>query len=181
MNIEPTTHYRLSGPSADAEWAALAPNDGILHLGPHRLPYSISLFHQLRCLDVIRRQLNAAIVATDDDDDDHPSDSEPSSSSWSSSPDDRDGLDGLGRHCLNYMRQMVLCRADLALDPVLGRGLEARVRPDTNRCVDWRRVYEELQKNQREYARWVSERQRQDQDQDRIPFVLSPPSARPVP
>ena len=56
----------------------------------------------------------------------------------------------LSRHCLNYMRQMVLCRADLALDPVLGRGTEARVRPDTNQCVDWRRVYQELEKNRRE-------------------------------
>jgi hypothetical protein len=50
---------------------------------------------------------------------------------------------------------MVLCRADLALDPVLGRALEARVRPDTNQCVDWRRVYEELDRNQREYAQWL--------------------------
>src|SRR5260370_20884925 len=41
MNIEPTKHYQLSGHNADAEWAALAPHDGILHLGPHRQPYSI--------------------------------------------------------------------------------------------------------------------------------------------
>jgi len=67
-----------------------------------------------------------------------------------------------GLHCLNYMR------ADGALPgriprwiPVLEGALEARVHPDTNRCVDWRRVYEELEKNQREYARWASESQRQ--------------------
>ncbi|KAN0103690.1 hypothetical protein V8E52_011715 [Russula decolorans] len=129
MNIEPTKHYQLSGHNADAEWAALAPHNGIIHLGPHRQPYSISLFHQLRCLDIIRRDM----IVVD--------------------PEDTTGSK-LSRHCLNYMRQMVLCRADLALDPVLGRGLEARVRPDTNQCVDWRRVYEELEKNQREYAQW---------------------------
>jgi len=141
MNIEPTTHYQLSGgPSADAEWAALAPNDGILHLGPHRLPYSISLFHQLRCLDIIRLNIASKI-----DDAESPF----------------RGDNKLARHCLNYMRQMVLCRADLAVDPALGRELEARVRPDTNQCVDWRRVYEELEKNQREYARWASESQHQ--------------------
>ena len=145
MNIEPTTHYQLSGgPSADAEWAALAPNDGILHLGPHRLPYSISLFHQLRCLDIIRLNIASSSESTKVDDD-------------SGSP--LRGDNRLARHCLNYMRQMVLCRADLAVDPVLGRELEARVRPDTNQCVDWRRVYEELEKNQREYARWASESQ----------------------
>jgi hypothetical protein len=123
MNIEPTKHYQLSGQSADAEWAALAPNNGILHLGPRRQPYSVSLFHQLRCLDIIRRDIVESLP---------PEDSK------------------LSRHCLNYMRQMVLCRTDLAVDPVLGRGADARVRPDTNQCVDWRRVYEELEKNQRE-------------------------------
>jgi Mycotoxin biosynthesis protein UstYa len=136
MNIEPTKHYQLSGHNADAEWAALAPHNGIIRLGPHRQPYSISLFHQLRCLDILRRDI---IVESES--------FPPGEDTTSSSK--------LSRHCLNYMRQMVLCRADLALDPVLGRGLEARVRPDTNQCVDWRRVYEELEKNQREYdAQW---------------------------
>jgi len=130
MNIEPTKHYQLSGPTADAEWAALAPHNGILHLGPQRRPYSVSLFHQLRCLDIIRRDIAVESLPPEES--------------------------KLSRHCLNYMRQMVLCRADLAVDPVLGRGLEARVRADTNQCVDWRRVYEELEKNQREYARWVA-------------------------
>ena len=135
MNIEPTKHYQLSGPTADAEWAALAPNNGIfrLGLGPERLgqPYSVSLFHQLRCLDIIRRDIVGSLLPPEDD-------------------------GKLSRHCLNYMRQMVLCRADLAVDPVLGRGQEARVRADTNQCVDWRRVYDELEKNQREYARWTA-------------------------
>lgn len=134
MNIEPTKHYQLSGLAADEEWAALAPNNGILHLGPQRLPYSVSLFHQLRCLDIIRRDVAESLP---------PEDSQ------------------LSRHCLNYMRQMVLCRADLAVDPVLGRGADARVRPDTNQCVDWRRVYKELEKNQQEYARWAAAAERQ--------------------
>ncbi|KAF8466075.1 hypothetical protein DFH94DRAFT_348028 [Russula ochroleuca] len=129
MNIEPTKHYQLSGQNADAEWAALAPNDGILHLGLERQPYSVSLFHQLRCLDIIRRDIVGSLPSEDSK---------------------------LSRHCLNYMRQMVLCRADLAVDPVLGRAHEARVRADTNQCVDWRRVYDELEKNQREYARWAA-------------------------
>ncbi|KAH9979597.1 hypothetical protein BGW80DRAFT_1157917, partial [Lactifluus volemus] len=124
MYIEPTKHYQLSGHDADAEWAALAPNDGIIHLGPHRQPYSISLFHQLRCLDIIRRDVVGSF------------------------PPERNKL---SRHCLNYMRQMVLCRADLALDPVLGREFEVEVHAETNQCVDWRRVYQEVEKNQQEY------------------------------
>jgi hypothetical protein len=50
---------------------------------------------------------------------------------------------------------MVLCRADLAVDPIMGRGLEVEVRAETNQCIDWRRVYQKLEENQREYARWV--------------------------
>ncbi|KAF8497917.1 hypothetical protein F5888DRAFT_1613060 [Russula emetica] len=149
INIEPTKHYQLSGYNADAEWAALAPQNGIIHLGPHRQPYSISLFHQLRCLDIIRRD----IVNPP-----RPESLPPPEAEDNDSNSKKKNLKKkkLSRHCLNYMRQMVLCRTDLALDPVLGRGgidsEEARVRPDTNQCVDWRRVYEELEKNQREYA-----------------------------
>jgi hypothetical protein len=53
------------------------------------------------------------------------------------------------------MRQMVLrvSQGDLAVDPdVLGKKLEARVqvRADTKQCVDRSRVYEELERNQRD-------------------------------
>ena len=128
MNIEPTKHYQLSGYNADAEWAALAPNNGILYLGPHRQPFSISLFHQLRCLDIIRRDVAETLPQEES---------------------------RLSRHCLNYMRQMVLCSTDLAVDPVMGRELEAEVRAETNQCVDWRHVYQTLEENQREYIKWV--------------------------
>jgi len=47
MDIVATKHYQLSGYNADAEWAALAPNNGTLYLGPQRRSFSISLFHQL--------------------------------------------------------------------------------------------------------------------------------------
>jgi Mycotoxin biosynthesis protein UstYa len=126
MYIEPTKHYQLSGHNADAEWATLVPNDGIIYLGPHGQPYSISLFHQLRCLDIIRRDVVGSL------------------------PPERSKL---SQHCLNYMRQMVLCRADLAVDPVLGRESKVEVRAETNQCVDWRRVYQEVEKSQQEYLK----------------------------
>jgi hypothetical protein len=77
MNIEPTTHYHISGYNADTEWAALAPNNGTLYLGLHHQPFSISLFHQLRCLDIIRRGVSEVL----------------------SQEESR-----LSRHCLNYVR-----------------------------------------------------------------------------
>ena len=54
MNIEATKHYQSSGYNANAACAALSPNNGTFYLGPQRQPLSISLFHQLRCLDIIR-------------------------------------------------------------------------------------------------------------------------------
>ncbi|KAI0371485.1 hypothetical protein BV20DRAFT_1051511 [Pilatotrama ljubarskyi] len=56
MYFEPTVHYQLNSTEADAEWAALTPlNDGIVYAGSERQPYLLSIFHQLRCLDVLRR------------------------------------------------------------------------------------------------------------------------------
>ncbi|KAM5540006.1 hypothetical protein V8D89_006338 [Ganoderma adspersum] len=34
------------------------PEGGVIHLGPERTPYIVSMMHQLRCLDVIRDQLS---------------------------------------------------------------------------------------------------------------------------
>ncbi|KAI0284462.1 hypothetical protein BC826DRAFT_942455 [Russula brevipes] len=65
------------------------------------------------------------------------------------------------QHCLNHVWQGALSRGSRAGPRVLaGRGRSARRecgRADTNLCVDWRRVYEELEKDQQEYARWAAE------------------------
>ncbi|KAH9051198.1 hypothetical protein EDB83DRAFT_2202524, partial [Lactarius deliciosus] len=63
------------------------PNNGTLHLGSQYRPFGISLFHQLRC-------------------------SEPEGIMC----DIIEALPKLSRHCLDYMRQMVFCFADLVVD-----------------------------------------------------------------
>ncbi|PBK61871.1 hypothetical protein ARMSODRAFT_622999 [Armillaria solidipes] len=40
--------------AADSEWETLFPRNGLIVLGPHEQVFSISMFHQLRCLNVIR-------------------------------------------------------------------------------------------------------------------------------
>jgi len=56
LNVENTVHYQLNSSVADAEWAALVPpNGGIVHVGPDRQPFMPSVFHQLRCLDILRQ------------------------------------------------------------------------------------------------------------------------------
>ena len=89
MFVENTDHYALDTEEGIAEWASLVPPDGgvIKIPGHENQPLTISLFHQLRCLDVLR----GAVV---------------------SSLQNRTAADPKTIHCLNYLRQMVLCRAD---------------------------------------------------------------------
>ncbi|KAI9068925.1 hypothetical protein FKP32DRAFT_1560703 [Trametes sanguinea] len=122
-------HY---GFNASAAWRALVPGDGLIHLGPHREPFTVSMLHQLRCLDVMREQLTKPRAAREE---------QPA------------------RHCVNYIRQMILCRGDTQLDPYQ---YPSNNRPvDANpirRCLDWRAVYDAVDENQREYAQWLAKR-----------------------
>ena len=58
----------------------------------------------------------------------------------------------LARHCMNYLRQMILCRADTRLEPVRSPIGHARTMSEvTHVCQDWSTVYEAAEENQREY------------------------------
>ncbi|KAJ7736775.1 hypothetical protein DFH07DRAFT_842772 [Mycena maculata] len=127
MFVEDTAHFQMDD---DLEWDSLSPGDGLVYLGDDHQPFIPSMFHQLRCLNIIRR----AVV-----------DLEASGTNETVQPTD------LGHHCVNYLRQMVLCRGDLALDRVLGKPFP-NVFPDTYQCRDWSTVYHEVEKNQRMYA-----------------------------
>lgn len=124
MNIEDTVHFSLEN---DADWDALTPGDGLVYLGEDAQPFTPSMFHQLRCLNIIRK----AVVEL-----------EASGTNETVIPSD------LSYHCVNYLRQMVLCRGDLELDPVLGKPFP-NVFPDSYQCKDWTQVYREVEKNQR--------------------------------
>jgi hypothetical protein len=87
---EDSAHYRI-GDSAEvgAEWQALSPGDGLFKLGD--TVYTTSMFHQLRCLDVLRKEFARPF------------------------PQNRGLSSQITRHCFNYLRQMILCRSDLHL------------------------------------------------------------------
>ncbi|KAG0700583.1 hypothetical protein DFH29DRAFT_931313 [Suillus ampliporus] len=124
--FEESVHYQINTEDGRAEWASLTPGSGLVYLGEQHHPFSISMFHQLRCLDIIREDLTGTISNA-----------------------------ALSRHCLNYLRQMVMCRGDAQLENVLGLSeenpSEALVRPGTYMCNNWNFVLEEVKKNQ---ARW---------------------------
>lgn len=103
-----------------------------MYLGEEYRPHSVSMFHQLSCLDVLRQELFKAHMA-----------------------DNRPPPTGLGKHCLNYLRQMVLCRSDLGLDYAVGKP-EVKLFSDTYVCRDWSRAYDGLSTNQEVYRQWMA-------------------------
>lgn len=107
-------HYGLSD---DIDWEALVPHGGVIHLGPERQQYSIALFHQLRCLDILRK-------------------AKPEHASE----------DPLIVHCINYLRQMMHCHMDMHLDSIVGPGTPIYVM-ETRTCRDWATVYAEVERN----------------------------------
>jgi len=124
---EPTIHYAVDD---DAQWNSTLPlGSGMIHLGPERRPFSISLFHQLRCLDILRREIHARTKAGD-------------KASQASE---------LSSHCMNYLRQMILCRADTRLEP--GRhhyGPHITGWTITGTCNDYEAVFSAANRNYEE-------------------------------
>ncbi|KAH9929376.1 uncharacterized protein B0H18DRAFT_953560 [Fomitopsis serialis] len=98
MSIGDTVRYQLNDPFAEEEYARLMPSGGHLvyvhdagrprgdaveEPGPRA--YTVTLFHQLKCLDIIRRELTDDSLET---------------------PTIR------AAHCMNYLRQMIICRVN---------------------------------------------------------------------
>ena len=49
---EDSVHYALDTPTGKAAWKATLPRGGaVVHLGPDARPFTVSMFHQLHCLD----------------------------------------------------------------------------------------------------------------------------------
>jgi len=90
----------------------------------------VSMFHQLRCVNVVREQLVVPKRARHAE---------------------------LAQHCMNYLRQMILCRGDSFLEPYQYPSRISGV--DSNpvrQCWDWEVVYRATEENQEEHARWLS-------------------------
>ncbi|KAJ7153216.1 hypothetical protein C8R46DRAFT_1119773 [Mycena filopes] len=118
MDVHNSANYPLNGSHADVQWAALVPHGGLVHLGPQRELFMVSMYHQLRCLDIIRRDYGEGSMG------------KPETSA-------------VTRHCLNYIRQMVLCRGDKRLECVVDPFGEHAVQVrGTQTCRDWTKIYD---------------------------------------
>ncbi|EMD31936.1 hypothetical protein CERSUDRAFT_119268 [Gelatoporia subvermispora B] len=126
MWFEEPIHFDLDSPNGELEWASLVPGPNVIHLGSHQTAFSISMIHQLRCLDIVREALVHGL---------HNGTSR---------------REELTRHCMNYLRQNVLCRGDTFLEPFhYFTENDADITYDTYQCTDWGAVYKAVEAHQR--------------------------------
>ncbi|KAI0342384.1 hypothetical protein BDW22DRAFT_1357718 [Trametopsis cervina] len=141
LTLEDSRHYALSSADADAEWESVYPGGGLgfVRLGPHKRFFSLSMFHQMHCLDSLRR----AVLGR-----------EHSHGAREGGSGEEEVLHGRdvehSAHCLNYLRQTVLCAADLTLEPEIGEEGSQEVGEGlgvTHVCRDWGKVYDFAKRN----------------------------------
>lgn len=129
MNIFDTVHYPLDQ-SGVPQYSQLMPSGGhVVHISDlsnqksSPEAYTVTLFHQLKCLDIIHHNyINDA----------------------SPSP--------LLSHCMNYLRQTVLCHPDTRIESVKSKAGKSSRQYETV-CRDWSVVYEEAERNFESYTR----------------------------
>ncbi|KAL1949587.1 hypothetical protein VTO73DRAFT_8468 [Trametes versicolor] len=139
LSHEDSFHYALDTELGIAEWNVTLPKGGaVLRLGPDHRPFTLSTFHQLRCLNIIRDTL---IMLYRDQ-----------------SADVGPRRVRLAEHCMNYLRQTVSCRADLRLENVRASvGAQVTVSDITHTCKDWTAVYRAAEDNYEHYLATVGE------------------------
>ncbi|EJC99619.1 uncharacterized protein FOMMEDRAFT_93219, partial [Fomitiporia mediterranea MF3/22] len=131
MHIATSIRYELNTTEGAEEWKRLVPSQGhVVFVNADSRswpkPYTVTLFHQMKCLDILRE-------------------------AYLSPPVERPSM--LVRHCLNYLRQTVLCRPNLWLESVKNPAGQASREYDMV-CHDWTKVYEEAERNQMEFKAW---------------------------
>lgn len=128
LRFDDTVYY---APNASSEWDSTFPStDGFVRLGPDHHLYGISMFHQLHCL----QQFSAAVAKR---------------------PTMQMQWDHIS-HCMNYVRQAVLCAANTRLEPLKEspEGLKVDGLGLDHKCRDWTRLWEAAEEN---YKTWRPE------------------------
>ncbi|TFK53457.1 hypothetical protein OE88DRAFT_1733379 [Heliocybe sulcata] len=119
-----STHYGISSEEDEHDWASVFPDgNGFVRMGHDKRLFALSAYHEMHCMQSVRRAIF------------------------------QEGHgDGHVQHCLNYLRQMILCRTDVQLEPVVEDGTVAWGRERT--CRSREELYGWLSKNMAEYRAW---------------------------
>ncbi|KAJ7217068.1 hypothetical protein GGX14DRAFT_533680 [Mycena pura] len=135
MTLHESVHFALNASDAVAadEWVLISSvpkGIGRTRLGPTQRVYVVTVAHQLHCL----RRIHIALLNRED----------PLANS------------GHIHHCLNYLRQTLLCEAADTLErgDFMERDYELERISDTLLCRDWDRVFEILDGKYDEWITW---------------------------
>ncbi|KAF7322293.1 Hydrolase-4 domain-containing protein [Mycena chlorophos] len=128
MIVEESRWYPIDGGRDTVElWSTTSPVGlSYVRLGPEFRTFAVSMFHDMHCLRFMRVIIDGRY---DEDSQEHM------------------------HHCLNYLRQSILCSPDLTLEPadVLDRDFEVDRVGSAHVCSDWTVMYEEAEAN---FNRW---------------------------
>lgn len=168
LSIENSRHYFLDSADADEEWKSVYPGDdhGFLRLGPQKRFFGLSLYHQMHCLDALRATINGKAHH-------HRSLSQYSYADedvYEDEDEDEGAYGGEGletrasektkvyhtSHCLNYLRETLLCAADVTLEPEIAPGAQnvGQGLGVTHVCKDWSKVHAFATRNAAAWDAW---------------------------
>ncbi|KAI0095200.1 hypothetical protein BDY19DRAFT_902196 [Irpex rosettiformis] len=119
MTFEETVHYGFDAEISLNEWYQMLPLGSVaIRQGPHQKLFAVSMFHELHC----HRLLHEAFVKRE-----------------------KHALKHVA-HCMNYLRQLFLCRADLTPEPgnILTLNFTEYRQGPTRVCRDWEAVYDNM-------------------------------------
>ncbi|KAJ7642961.1 hypothetical protein DFH06DRAFT_1426664, partial [Mycena polygramma] len=122
LKIEESKSYRLSDFDSYNDWRStdvFPTGNGFVKLGPDGGASGIAMFHQMHCLQRVRD----AILDPEGSADQH------------------------AAHCLNLLRQTVLCASDTSLDALNMEGGTDGI-GTVHVCRDWQKVYDFVEENQ---------------------------------
>jgi hypothetical protein len=116
MIFHDSIRYPISQNVSHDMWIAkLLSGDGYFQLGPNYRAFSAAMWHELHCFRIIYLLLD-----------------DPTDTSF--------GGEQHLQHCLNYLRQYILCNADDTLEP--GDYHIEPTPPFSRQCLDWTRMYD---------------------------------------
>jgi hypothetical protein len=122
--------YELNTSSGEQDYLLLLPPSGhTVRLGSTGRKFTVAIFHQLKCLDIIRQEfVHLESIQAD--------------TTTYNSP--------LVHHCVNYLTQTILCQADAYLEPVSERYSLTQATSDWEMdhvCTDWEAIYKAAERN----------------------------------
>ena len=64
MSYEDSVHYAVDTPAGIAVWNSTLPSGGVVvYLGEEMRPFTVAVFHEIRCLNILREELVMLYVA----------------------------------------------------------------------------------------------------------------------